>query len=72
MNLEELKKDYAHLLSDQTPIADIDTSGSASRHELGDLTDIFGHASLASYLNDGPERWDWTVATAAAELLNGK
>jgi hypothetical protein len=56
MNLEELKKDYAHLLSDQTPIADIDTSGSASRHELGDLTDIFGHASLASYpLAQSPE-----------------
>ena len=60
--------DYAHLLDDDTLCTDIDSSGSASQHELGDLAKLAGHASLTSCLNDMPG-WGLTVAQAAQVLI---
>ena len=66
------KQDYLHLLDDHTPCTDIDVSGSASQHELGDLAKIDGHASLRSCLND-MSAWGMTVAEVAAILIrNGE
>ena len=63
------KSDYLHLLNDHTPCTDIDTSGSASQHELGDLVKLDGHASLTSAIND-MDAWGMTVAQVAEILLN--
>jgi len=63
------KQDYIHLLNDHSLCTDIDTSGSASQHELGDLAKIDGHASLRSCLND-MSAWGMTVAEVAAILIH--
>ena len=63
------KSDYSHLLNDHTPCTDIDASGSASQHELGDLAKIEGHASLTSCLND-MNAWSMTVAQVAEILIS--
>ena len=63
------KTDYLHLLNDHTPCCEIDTSGSASQHELGDLVKLDGHASLTSAIND-MDAWGMTVAQVAEILLN--
>ena len=62
------KNDYSHLLLDHTPCTEIDTSGSASEHELGDLARLDGHSSLTNFLNEG-HLWDLTVSQAAEILL---
>ena len=62
------KSDYLHLLNDHTPCCEIDSSGSASEHELGDLARLDGHASLTSALND-MDAWDMTVADMAELFL---
>ena len=61
--------DYTHLLADHTLCTDIESSGSASQHELGDLATLAGHASLQSCLNDMPG-WGLTVAQAAQVLMS--
>lgn len=63
------KSEYKHLLNDTTPCHDIDTSGSASEHELGDLARLDGHASLTSCLND-MNAWGMTVAEVAEILIS--
>ena len=63
------KSDYIHLLNDQTPCFEIDSSGSASQHELGELAKLDGHASLTSCLND-INAWGMTVAQVSEILLN--
>jgi hypothetical protein len=60
---------YSHLLSDNTPCHDIDVSGSASEHELGQLARLNGHASLRSCLNDY-NAWHLTVGEVAEILLS--
>lgn len=63
------KSKFIHLLGDHTPCFEIDSSGSASQHELGELTKLDGHASLTSALND-MGAWGMTVAQVAEILLN--
>lgn len=63
------KSDCSHLLNDTTPCFDIDTTGSASEHELGDLARLDGHASLTSCLND-MNAWSMTVAQVAEILIS--
>ena len=62
------KTEYVHLLDDHTPCHEIDSSGSASQHELGDLVKIEGHSSLTSYLND-TNSWGMTVSEVAETLI---
>jgi hypothetical protein len=66
---EPKKSDFRHLLNDRTLCHEIDTSGTASEHELGDLARLDGHASLTSCLND-MSAWGMTVATVADILIN--
>lgn len=68
-NTKMKKSDYSHLLNDTTPCFDIDTTGSASEHELGDLARLDGHASLTSCLND-MSAWSMTVAQVAEILIS--
>lgn len=63
------KNDYRHLLADNTHCCDIDTSGSALEHELGDLARLDGHASLSSCLNEW-NAWDRTVGEVATMLIS--
>jgi hypothetical protein len=62
------KSDFRHLLNDRSLCHDIDTSGTASEHELGDLARLDGHASLTSCLND-MSSWGRTVGEVAAILI---
>jgi hypothetical protein len=68
-NTKMKKSEYSHLLTDNTPCFDIDTTGSASEHELGDLARLDGHASLTSCLND-MNAWSMTVAQVAEILIS--
>ena len=61
--------DYSHLLDDDTLCTDIDSSGSSSQHELGELAELCGHASLTSCLND-MAGWGMTVAQVAQVLMS--
>ena len=63
------KSDCNHLLADNTPCFDIDTTGSASEHEIGDLARLDGHASLTSCLNE-MNAWSMTVAQVAKILIS--
>jgi hypothetical protein len=71
MKSELTKNDFRHLLNDQSLCHDIDTSGSASEHELGDLARLDGHASLTSCLNDW-NAWGLTVGEVADIIINAK
>ena len=62
------REDYLHLLKDTTPCYKIDTSGDASEHELGELVQLDGHASLTSCLND-TNGWGMTVREVADMLI---
>lgn len=63
------KTDYLHLLKDKTPCFEIDSSGSASENELGDLARLDGHASLTSFLND-MNAWGMSVGEVAEMLIH--
>jgi hypothetical protein len=65
------QNDYTHLLQDKTPCHKIDTSGSASEHELGELARLDGHASLTSCLNDY-NAWNMTVGEVASMILSNQ
>jgi hypothetical protein len=69
MNPELTKNDFRHLLEDQTPCYEIDTSGSATEHELGELARLDGHASLTSCLNEW-NAWGRTVSQVADLIIN--
>lgn len=66
---EQTKNDYRYLLDDKTLCYEIDTSGTASEHELGCLARLDGHASLTSCLNDW-NAWGMTVGEVAAIIIN--
>jgi hypothetical protein len=68
-NTKMKKSEYSRLLTDNTPCFDIDTTGSASEHELGDLARLDGHASLTCCLND-MNAWSMTVAQVAEILIS--
>lgn len=68
-NTKMKKSDYSHLLTDKTSCFNIDTTGRASEHELGDLARLDGHASLTSCLND-MSAWEMTVAQVAEILIS--
>jgi hypothetical protein len=57
------------LLNDKTICHEIDTSGSASEHELGQLATSSGYASLTSCLND-LNAWGKQVGEVAAWLVD--
>ena len=61
-------KTYQHLTNDTTLCHDIDTSGGASEHELGDLAAAAGYSSLTSLLNDW-SAWRCTVGEVAHQLI---
>jgi hypothetical protein len=61
------KSDYSHLLTDNTPCFDIDST-SSNYHALGYLARLDGHASLTSCLND-MNTWSMTVAQVAEILI---
>lgn len=63
-----MKIDYTHLLNDHTLCFEIDTSGTASEDELGDLVRSQGYSSLTSCLND-LNLWDKTVAQVVKIIL---
>jgi hypothetical protein len=71
MKIELTKSDFRHLLNDSSLCHDIDTSGSASEHELGDLARLDGHASLTSCLND-MNAWGMTVGQVVDILINSE
>lgn len=62
------KETLIELLTDETLCCEIDTSGSASEHLLGELARIDGHASLTSCLND-LNAWGYPVGDVAAWLI---
>ncbi len=68
-NTKMKKSKFSHLLADNALCYDIDTTGSASEHELGDLARLDGHASLTTCLND-MSAWGMTVAQVAEILIS--
>ena len=56
------------LLNDKTICHEIDTSGTALEHDLGQLATHNGHASLTSCLNDC-NAWGNQVREVAAWLI---
>ena len=63
------KTEYSNILNDNTPCFEIDTSGTASEHDLADLASIAGHSSLTSCLNH-MKAWSMTVAQVAEILIS--